>query len=228
MSWSPQDSAFVGPVTRPIIAIAESDRGIRQALTWCINQQAGFSCAAIFDSAAAALKEMPTRPSQMLLVSQNLSDMPGSVCLERLKALSPKVSGFVFSVYEDCDQLFKCAPGGASSYLFRRTLPTQILEPIASIVERPFRPRETIADRIRDYFQATVRSLPVGGLAQELITLTHREHEILALLSKGQTDKEIADLLHISTWTVHGHLKRIFEKLGVHNRTEAVLKYLHK
>ena len=85
-----------------------------------------------------------------------------------------------------------------------------------------------IADRIREYFQATAASLPTGSLAQVLTTLTQREHEILGLLSKGQPDKEIADLLRISTWTVHGHLKKIFEKLGVHNRTEAVLAYLHK
>jgi len=58
--------------------------------------------------------------------------------------------------------------------------------------------------------------------------LTHREHEVLALLSKGYVDKEIADSLRISIWTVHGHVKNIFEKLGVHTRTEAVIKFLQK
>ena len=145
-----------------------------------------------------------------------------------MRTLAPKVAGLIFSIYEDCDELFKCAPGGAASYLFRRTLPTRILEPIAEPPERRFLSRENIVDRIRQYFQATVASLPAGSLAQVLTTLTQREHEILGLLSKGQPDKEIADLLRISTWTVHGHLKKIFEKLAVHNRTEAVLTYLHK
>jgi DNA-binding NarL/FixJ family response regulator len=210
------------------VAIAESDPGIRQALAWCINQFDGISCDTAFDNGAAALKELVGRPMPFLIISQSLSDMPGTVCLEKLKAVAPKAAGVIFSIYEDCDQLFKCAPGGAASYLFRRTLPTRILEPISSLVETPLLPRETIADRIRNYFQDTVSSFPVGGLGRELNTLTHREHEILGLLSKGQPDKEIAELLHISTWTVHGHLKRIFEKLRVHNRTEAVLKYLHK
>ena len=58
--------------------------------------------------------------------------------------------------------------------------------------------------------------------------LTQREHEVLALLSKGQLDKEIAARLDISIYTVHEHVRNIFEKLRVHNRTEAVVKFLHK
>jgi DNA-binding CsgD family transcriptional regulator len=70
--------------------------------------------------------------------------------------------------------------------------------------------------------------LPAGPSALELARLTPREHEILALLSKGALAKEIADALGISIWTVHGHIKSIFEKLGVHSRTEAVVKFLQK
>jgi DNA-binding NarL/FixJ family response regulator len=210
------------------VAIAESDPGIRQALAWCINQQAGFRCNTTFANASIALKETPRQNIHLLLVNQSLSDLAGTVCLEQLRPIAPKVAGLIFSVYEDCDQLFKCAPGGAASYVFRRTLPVRILEPIADAAGKQFLSRENIADRIRSYFQVTVAALPAGTLAQALTTLTQREHEILGLLSKGQPDKEIADLLRISTWTVHGHLKKIFEKLGVHNRTEAVLTYLHK
>jgi len=73
-----------------------------------------------------------------------------------------------------------------------------------------------------------VVSLRIDGYAHELVNLTPLEHEILDLLSKGHPDKEMAEILRISTWTVHGHLKKIFEKLGAHNRTDAVVKYLHK
>ncbi len=228
MPWAPMRSPLNRPGARLNVAIIESDPGIRQALAWCIDQQDGFCCNTTFQSAAVALKETPRCPIQLLLANQSLVDLPGALCLEQLKTIAPKVAGLIFSIYEDCDELFKCAPGGAASYLFRRTLPTRILEPISPIAERQFLSHEMIADRIRQYFQATVGSLPAGSLAQVLTTLTQREHEILGLLSKGQPDKEIADLLHISTWTVHGHLKKIFEKLGVHNRTEAVLTYLHK
>ena len=161
-------------------------------------------------------------------MSQNLGDKPGAVCLGELKTVAPKAAGLLFSVYEDCDQLFKCAPGGAASYLFRRTGPTRILEPIAEAGERGVLTRETMANDVRHYFQEAAASLPAGGNTHELTNLTQREHEILALLSKGQPDKEIANALNISSWTVHGHVKNIFVKLNVHTRTEAVVKFLQK
>jgi len=61
-----------------------------------------------------------------------------------------------------------------------------------------------------------------------LAKLTKRENEVLLLLSKGGVDKEIASAMGISLWTVHGHIKKIFERLGVRTRTEAVVRYLEK
>ena len=226
--WLPSVAPVVHPAARLNVAIAESDAGLRRALAWCINQQDGCCCVAAFATAAVALRETPRQRTHLVLVSQSLVDKPGAVCLEELKIAAPKVAGVLFSVYEDTDQLFKSAPGGAAGYLFRRTAPTRILAPIAAAWESGLFTREEIANSVRGYFEEAVASLPVGGSAHQLTKLTQREHEILALLSKGHPDKEIAELLRISTWTVHGHLKKIFEKLGAHNRTDAVVKYLHK
>ena len=85
-----------------------------------------------------------------------------------------------------------------------------------------------MADAAWQYFKDTVFSSPIGGSTQELTNLTQREHEVLALLSKGHQDKAIADKLRISVYTVHVHVRNIFEKLGVHNRTGAVVKYFQK
>src|SRR6185503_19332970 len=114
------------------------------------------------------------------------------------------------------------------SYIFRRTPPTRILAPIEAGLKSGARTPGQFNTSARHYFEGTVVAFPLGGSANELSNLTPREHEILALLSKGHPDKEIADLLRISTWTVHGHLKKIFEELGAHNRTDAVVKYLNK
>ena len=204
-------AALYPSAARLNVAIAESDAGLRRALAWCINQQDGCSCVAAFASAASALRETPRQRTHLVLVSQSLADKPGTVCLEELKIAAPKVAGVLFSVYEDADQLFKSAPGGAAGYLFRRTAPTRILAPITAAWENGVLTGEQIANSVRGYFEEAVASLPVGGSAHQLTKLTQREHEILALLSKGHPDKEIADLLRISTWTVHGHLKKIFE-----------------
>ena len=73
-----------------------------------------------------------------------------------------------------------------------------------------------------------VFSSPIGGAPHELANLTQREQEVLALLSKGHQDKAIAERLSISIYTVHVHVRNIFEKLGVHNRMGAVVKYFQK
>jgi DNA-binding NarL/FixJ family response regulator len=79
-----------------------------------------------------------------------------------------------------------------------------------------------------EYFKSTIASIPIGSPARQSSHLTQREQEVLALLSKGQSDKEIAEWLRISIHTVHEHVRNIFEKLRVHNRTEAVVKFLQK
>jgi DNA-binding NarL/FixJ family response regulator len=224
----PTLAAFDRTAVRLNVAIAESDAGLRRALVWCINQQAGCGCAAAFASAADALHQVSARPPHLFLISQNLADKAGIDCLKELNTIAPNISGLLFSVFEDSEQLFKAAPGGAPSYLFRRTPPTRILAPLDAALKNGVFTRERVANSARHYFENTIGSLPVGGSAHELTSLTQREHEILALLSKGHPDKEIADLLRISTWTVHGHLKKIFEKLKAHNRTDAVVKYLNK
>ena len=68
-----------------------------------------------------------------------------------------------------------------------------------------------------------------GGPGEDTLPhLTPREHQVMNHLCRGALDKEIAEWLHISAWTVHNHLKNIYEKLSVQNRTEAVMEYLQK
>jgi len=210
------------------VGIVESDPGLRQVLSWCINQQEGCRCIETFANGAAALAEARRHPIDLLLVSQNLADKSGVACLNELSAIAPKIFGLLFSVFEDSEQLFEAAPGGAPCYVFRRTPPTRILVPIEAALKSGGRTREQFNNSVRRYFQDVVISSPIYGAPDGLSNLTPREHEILGLLSKGHPDKEIAEFLRISTWTVHGHLKKIFEKLGAHNRTDAVVKYLNK
>jgi DNA-binding NarL/FixJ family response regulator len=226
----PADSAKHLPVpsNKFKAGIVESDAGLRQALSWCINQQEGCSCVRTFARAGDAIDEVRRNSIDLLFVNQNLPDIPGIACLNELATVAPKIFCLLFSVFEDSEELFKAAPGGSPCYVFRRTPPTKILVPIEAALKSGARTREQLSSSVRRYFQEVVASSPIYGTPDALSNLTPREHEILALLSKGHPDKEIADFLRISTWTVHGHLKKIFEKLGAHNRTDAVVKYLNK
>jgi DNA-binding NarL/FixJ family response regulator len=163
---------------------------------------------------------------QLALVNRNTPEIADAGF--RLHRIMPPLPVVFFTTYEDSDQLFKATPGGASAYLLRRTLPERLLEPIADAVNDKLLTRERVAACVRGYFHSVTVGLSVEDSVQEMGNLTHRENEILNLLTKAHADKEIAGALGISVWTVHGHLKRIFEKLGVHTRTEAAIKYLHK
>jgi len=208
------------------VALVEPEVGVRRALVASINSQHGFSCALSFSCAAEAIQQTARLQLDFVLLNHTHTDHSGVACLEEWQRVKPGLAGLFYSVFEDSDQLFKATPGGAMGYLLKRTSPQRIFDPLAGAV-RPLT-REQIAAQVRGYFQKLSASLPSGPTSRELAMLTPREHEILGLLSKGQLAKEIADTLGISVWTVHGHVKSIFEKLNVHSRTEAVVKFLQK
>jgi len=214
--WPPEHS----------VVFIEPDAGIRFALAACANSQEGFRCDATFAGAAEALREIPRRRVDLALANHDLPDEPGVACLAELQRVRPGLAVLSYSVFEDADQLFKSTPGGAVVYMLKRTSPCRIFDPIAELAGRAT--REQIASHVRKYFQQLSALLPSGPPFWKLAKLTPREHEILALLSKGDLVKEIADTVGISNWTVQGHVKSIFEKLKVHTRTEAVIKYLQK
>ena len=210
------------------VAVVEPDLGLRQALTVCADAQSRFRCVAGFAEESEALLWVARNPVALLLVNHALADVSGSGFLDRLRRLAPNVPGLVYSVYDDSDQLFRSTPGGAIGYLLRRTPTDRIFEPLAGNAGDGWPTPARITQRVLGYFQQLIGSrVPEGG-SLAMSRLTPRELEILGLLSKGFLDKEIAHALHISAWTVHGHAKNIYEKLGVHTRTEAVVKYLQR
>ena len=218
----------IGQSNRIPVAVAEADSGIREALVWSLNRMERFRCARVFASAAEALAGLDPELFRMILVSQNLPDKPGNVCLGELRGAAPTMACLLYSTYEDSEELFRSTPGGAGTYLLKRTSATEFLEPIAGALSEPNPTAQQMLDGVWQYFKNALSSPPTNGSGHKLANLTRREEEVLALLGKGQPDKEIADHLRISAHTVHGHVRKIFEKLGVHNRTEAVVRYLQK
>lgn len=210
------------------LALIEPDAGIRQALAYYVNRHSGFRCAAAFVSAAAAFEEISRWAPQLVLVNHHLPDMEGPRCVERLRSLVRGCPCLLFSVYEDSIELFKSTTGGSAGYLLKRTPPDQLLAPLSDASLRESLSARQISRRVWKYFQQVLIPLQSGDAAAEMEKLSPRECQVLDCLSRGYVDKEIAATLGISAWTVHGHLKNIFEKLGVHSRTEAVVKYLQR
>ena len=118
----------------------------------------------------------------------------------------------------------RAAPRG---YLLKRVPPAHLLDPVIHSGNPAGTDAESHLAPVRLFFKELLRPRS-GPHVAALSKLTPRENEVLMLLSKGGVDKEIAQAMGISVWTVHGHIKKIFERLGVRTRTEAVVRYLEK
>lgn len=202
------------------VSIVDDEAGLRESIATFINGSPGFRCASTYGSAGTALQGLPTDRPDVVLMDINMPGMNGIECVRRLKARSPEIQILMFTVYEDTDQIFKALAAGATGYLLKRLPPAKLLQAIQEVHEGGSPMSSSIARKVVASFQMVT---PDSGKRPHL---SPREEAVLDYLAKGFTYKHIADQLDISTNTVRTYLRRIYEKLHVQSRTEAVAKYL--
>jgi len=208
------------------VCVVEREAGVRRALAACLDRNQGFRCVC----SCAAIRDALPRLGQidLLLFNHRLPDVAEDEFRRRLEATHPGLVSFPFGIYEDSDPVFASVSGVSGGYLLRRRVPMQLLDPIGGPwVDRGWAPaaaRAQVENYFRNLFTLRWPSEAASGGAK----LTPREIEILHCLRQGFPDKVIAQEMGLSVWTVHTHLKKIYEKLGAHTRTEAVAKYSQK
>lgn len=202
------------------VAIVEDDAGIRASLAALIRRAPEFKLTGDYPDADAALKAIPEKPPNVVLMDINLPGMNGVECVRQLKAALPAVQFLMLTVYEDSDSLFRSLKAGASGYLLKRTASARLLEAIQDVHAggAPMTPQ--LARRVVQFF-----SKPAEG-DSTMAHLTPGERDFLDQLANGYAYKEIADRMNISIDTVRSYVRTVYEKLHVHSRTEAVVKYL--
>jgi DNA-binding NarL/FixJ family response regulator len=164
----------------------------------------------------------------LVLYNQNSLDLAPEAFRQALQIRWPGVIVLPFGIFGYSDELFASVTGMDHGYFLRRRLPTKILEPMTTFWRaEPASPNE-VRTHLESYFQKLIRPASPKGAATVATTaaLSQRESDILRCLCAGHTDKTMAEVLGISVWAVHAHVKRIFEKLDVHTRAEAVMRYL--
>jgi DNA-binding NarL/FixJ family response regulator len=204
------------------VAIVEDDDEIRANLTHRIGASASFRLLRSYPDAESALLELPQLKPDVVLMDINLPGMDGVECVRQLKVKMPAVQFVMLTVYEDGSRLFKSLMAGASGYLLKRTPPSKLLGAIREAFEggSPMTPQ--IARRVVQHF----RQVPEPS--SEIEKLSPREKDVLEQLAKGFRYKEIVDNLGISNGTLHSYIRNVYEKLHVHSRTEAVVKFLNR
>ncbi len=188
-----------------------------------INKAEGFRCVSQYPNAEAALEGLPNDKPDVVLMDINLPGLNGVECVRRLKQLAPKTLVVMLTAYEDTENIFNALAAGAAGYLLKRAPRAEILEAIGE-VRRGGSPMTThIARMVVQSFQK-----PTDSPQPTENNLSAREQEVLDCLSQGFLYKEIAEKLGISYETVHTYVRRIYEKLQVRTRTEAVAKFLRR
>jgi DNA-binding NarL/FixJ family response regulator len=203
------------------VAIVEDNAPLAASLRRVLNAADDCECVGTSSTAEEALRTIPRLQPDVVIMDIELPDTSGIACTARLKELDPSLQILILTVYNDNRKIFEALEAGASGYLLKRSSADEIVRAVRDVKEGGSPMSAEIARKVVQSFRKP------GPAAGGVESLTAREAEILALLAKGYASKEIADQLSISHRTVCGHLGKIYEKLHVRSRTEAVIKYLH-
>ncbi len=204
------------------VAIVEDDRWLRENLASELDEAAGFVCVGAYPTAEEALKAIPGCRPNVVILDINLPGMDGIECLRQLRAGNPGTQFLMHTVYEESEKIFQSLLAGASGYLLKRSSTAELFDSLRQVWQGGSPMSSAIARRVVQYFNQ------MGEGASDMDRLSPREREVLELLARGDAYKEIADKLSLSIETVRMNVKRIYSKLHVHSRGEAVAKYLRR
>jgi DNA-binding NarL/FixJ family response regulator len=202
------------------IMIVEDNAVVRASLEELVNSIDGCECLCCCASGEEAMRLVPRLRPDLVMMDIHLPNLSGIECTAKLKAQMPDLAVLILTVYEDEGKIFQALKAGATGYILKRSHPREIVQAINEVLEGGAPMTSSIARKVVDSFRDPGEVPSPGG------TLSRRETEVLQALSKGLSNKEIGDELSINVETVRWHLKQIYDKLHVHGRTEAALKFL--
>jgi len=204
------------------VALVEDNAGLRSAIETMLKRAPDLACVGSFPDGEQALRDLPGLRPRVVLMDINLPGMNGAQCVAQLSQRLPDTQIIMLTVNDDTDMIFDSLSAGAVGYLLKPIRSEQLIAAIHEIISGGAPMSSNIARRVVQTFKKPVAADP------NLTLLAPRERETLELLSKGLLQKEIAEKLGVSYWTIQTYIARIYEKLHVHSRAQAVAKYLGK
>ena len=206
------------------VAIVEDDVPAREILAGWIRSADGFKLVSEYDDAESAIADLPGLKPSVVLFDINLPGINGIECVRKLKPRLPDTQFVMVTVYEDVNHIFDALAVGASGYLLKQTKRQELLDALRDVHAGGSPMSSQIARKVVQSFRRHESETAGGG---DEMALSQREREVLELLASGFLYKEIADKLQIGVATVNTYIRRIYEKLHVRSRAQAVAKYAH-
>jgi DNA-binding NarL/FixJ family response regulator len=201
------------------VSVVEDNDQFRNALELIIRGQKDFALINSFDNAEIALQILTANPPDIVITDITLPGMKGTELIVRLNDKMKQTQFMVCSIHDDNDTIFEALKSGASGYILKDPVTAdEIVKAIRDLYNGGSPMSPFIARKVILSFQKPVIN-DINSL------LSHREKEVLELLSKGLLYKEIAQQLGVGTETVKKHLKNIYQKLHVQNKIEALNKF---
>jgi DNA-binding NarL/FixJ family response regulator len=204
--------------TVPRISVVDDDAEIHRFVT-DLENVGRFKVVGSYYNAVEALDHLLEDRSDAVIMDIRLPEMSGIDCMTKLKAVLPELPVIVLTGYPDGQTFFRSLMAGAKGFLVKPISVREFVNAIDDVLKGDF----ALSKQVIPFLIQLVHQ--VRQITQES-RLTSREEEILACLFQGMQDKEIASTLGIGTATVHTHMHRLFEKLGVHSRRDIIAKYL--
>ena len=201
------------------VGIVEDNKTLREGFETLLNRTPGFQCVCTSGTVADALKKIPKAQPDVVLMDIQLPDSTGVECTAKIKEQMPAVHIVIVTVYEDSERIFQALRAGACGYLLKRAEPEQVMAAIREAHEGGVPMTPEIARKVIGQFRQE------AATAARVEHLSDREREVLELVMHGLGNKAIADRLGVTVAAVKWHLQHIYEKLHVHSRTEAALKF---
>ena len=205
---------------RPIrISIVEDDSTIRETLLALFTHEPGMEPFTTHSTAEDALLRLGDTCPDVVIMDINLPGASGIDCVERLSQRCSATQYLMYTVHDDDHRVFEALKAGANGYILKGSSPDQILDAVRELHAGESPMSAHVARRV----VAHLRPRQNGALTDA--GLSEREQQVLALLAQGLLYKEIGDRMGITVGTIKQHIHRIYHKMHVQNRTEAVNRY---